>query len=269
MDKDEQAPNTPPEAPAVEKPEPTEAAPEIKITDEPRVEATQAPAGEKDVAAEMDKLLNEETAAPAPEPQPVMGKKHNHVAIIIILSLLVLIAVGFAIFEYLTAQNAKCDCPKCETVECNCENEKEEEKEATSSADYLYIGEWGVKIKIPEGLEKVGYRFDSTTNDSILISGLSEFDQDGLSEDGKVKANQLVNYGLVLVTRMSMEEYNEIKDQPCASCPVSTYSDDNYQYLYKEPNAAYSVSEELIEIEQNITQLIITMVSNPDNFSEI
>ena len=78
----------------------------------------------------------------------MMGKKHNHIAIIIILSLLVLAAVGFAIFEYFTAQNASCDCPKCEQTECDCKEEEEEEE--VLSEDYIYVSEWGIKIKRPE-----------------------------------------------------------------------------------------------------------------------
>ncbi len=186
MDKDEQAPTTSPETPEVEKPaEPAEApkveetskAEEASETEAPVTETTTAEAtptetesttaetalvetepAKSDVAAEMDRLLNEEAASSKPEQEvkPMVGKSHNHVGIIIVLSFLVLISVGFAIYMYLTSnKKVPCDCPKCEQTECNCDKDDDDE---TSSADYIYVGEWGVKFKKPE-ISNVNYAY--------------------------------------------------------------------------------------------------------------
>ncbi len=286
MDKDEQAPATPPTTPEVEKPEEpivetpaAEEPAEAPATETPAVEtpaaeptATETPAVEgpavettpadNNVAAEMDKLLNDDAAqaAPAPEPQPMMGKSHNHVGIIIILSILVLLSVGFAIFEYITASNASCDCPKCEKTECNCEEGEEEE---VSSEDYLYIGEWGIKIKIPEGLEEVGYHSGSIDNDLIYISGVKS----GLSAEEKtaVEASGLLNGNLVGLSRVAAEAY---KNDNCeASCPTPTYAADDYQYMYASPQT--TTYESVADIEVSTVQLIVNMLKDTGNFSEI
>ncbi|MBQ6510422.1 hypothetical protein IJI94_00420 [Candidatus Saccharibacteria bacterium] len=174
MDKDEQAPATPPVTPEVEKPE------------EPKTEAPKEEAPvENNVAAEMDKLLKEDATkvTPAPESQPMIGKKHNHIGIIILLSILVLLSVGFAIFVYFTAgQGKECDCPKCETPECNCEKEEEEEEE-TSASDYIYVSEWGVKIKLPDDWNTSLSRYDYLNGHPQAVSGITIYERvDGTDE---------------------------------------------------------------------------------------
>lgn len=242
MDKDEQAPSTPPETPEVEKTEPAEAAPEIKITDEPKVKTTEAPVEEKkDVAAEMDKLLNDEAAAPTPAPQPMMGKKHNHVGIIILLSILVLLSVGFAIFVYFTAgQGKECDCPKCETPECNCE--KEEEEEEVSSKDYIYISEWGIKIKKPENWSDsfIYYSYYNVDRGGNFV--IAETEVDNMTEDNP----NLSKVGLTLFL-----------DEDCVES-------DNTICINSDDITGLSV-----QYDSEVSDSLINHFSNVENYSKI
>lgn len=258
-----EAPKKEPEAP---KTEPVSA----PVAEEPKAEPTTA----NDVAAEMDRLLKESSAEDKhkPEPQLMFGKKHNHVGIIIFLSLLVLAAVGFAIFEYMTTQNAAtCECQKCEQAECDCEEE-------SISKDYLYISEWGIKIKIPKGLDHVGYSFGSTTNDVLYISGIKS----GLSETERNSVDAIGTFfkGGIMLARQTVEKNNNCSsgeetelDMSCALAqyPVA-YSTDEYVYMYnedlEEPLWTDGANESLTSIEQDTIQLIIDMLSNQENYSE-
>lgn len=110
-------------------------------------------------------------SAPAPVQQPVEVKKKKGcpIAVVIICLILAIGGVGFGIFEMLTINNINqtpetpdSEMSKCD---CNCEYSKNDEKEnneiktnpeeiEVKSNDYIYIGDFGLKIN------KAGFEID-------------------------------------------------------------------------------------------------------------
>ena len=130
------------------------------------------------------------------------------------------------------------------------------------TADYIYVGEWGVKIKIPENLKKVSYVINAWGNSddkSLCVSGVT-------GDDGRLPdfANLYENFpGLGCIALESKDS----TDQPLNATRV--FSDDLYNYVYSGPQAVYSTSDEEVDWEVESVQLVKEMLSNQENYSAI
>lgn len=135
--------------------------------------------------------------------------------------------------------------------------------------NYIYVGEWGMKIKIPESLNMVSYA-SKWTNDNyaglgehinLVISGVNSY-EGSLPDFANMYKN---TSGLLAATRVPSGT-----EMPLASPPSFIFSEGGYDYYYFNPQAVYSYEDEgLINQEVESTQLIRDMLSNPDNWSAI
>lgn len=83
-----------------------------------------------------------------------------------------------------------------------------------NTADYIYVGEWGLKFKIPENLEKVSYKVDSwdTANSAgtgLCVSGATTGHGDGIPTFLNPSTDNYNNYLRVCInknTRSTNEE---------------------------------------------------------------
>lgn len=139
------------------------------------------------------------------------------------------------------------------------------------SKDYIYIGEWGIKIKIPDGLKYIDYSFENSISDgnneypedysTILFNGIA-------SSSDKTSAKEFLRQARV----------NRCYTAWISRTPKSTFDirgqlifeDENYNYSYMHSQAACSdgkVGSTDVESEGN--SLIINMLTDSSNYSRI
>ena len=135
-----------------------------------------------------------------------------------------------------------------------------------NTADYIYVGEWGLKIKIPENLKRVGYNYVGRSDDvyrNLYVSGVSE-DSDGLPDFANTSMNPL---GIGAVARYSLDADPEVSSSEYLGKLV--FSDEKYGYYYGSPQAYYSGDENKKELEIKSIEIIKEMLTNPENYSKI
>ncbi len=130
------------------------------------------------------------------------------------------------------------------------------------TADYIYVGEWGLKIKIPEELKMVSYRFQhykySGQEDvtSVTVAGTMD-DMDILPDFGRIEKCD----GLGSIGRL--EKGTETLERGLV------FSDDYYDYYYSHPQVTCSVDQSEQELENTVTDVIEQMLKNKENYSKI
>lgn len=137
--------------------------------------------------------------------------------------------------------------------------------EVLNTTDYIYVGEWGLKIKIPEGLSTVSYEFSyGSGNTKIAVWGVdcSKGGCQAFPEFADVNKNSSMSLG-------SVSRFSKGTELSPASAPTLVFSDDEYDYYYYHPQAVYSMNEDEKELEASSTVMIKEMLSNKDNYSKI
>lgn len=134
------------------------------------------------------------------------------------------------------------------------------------TVDYIYVGEWGLKIEIPEGLNYISYEFkqhggaDQTEGSTVTVSGTVG---DSLSDFANMYKN---GSPLGAIDRVLKGTYGDGLD-----CQYSSlvFSDDDYNYCYEHPQSVYSTSQEEQDLEVKTVDLIEQMLNNAENYSSI
>ena len=139
------------------------------------------------------------------------------------------------------------------------------------SKDYIYVGEWGIKIKIPDGLEYVDYSFENSISDgnneypedysTILFSGIAS-SSDKTSAKEFLRQSRVNRCYTAWISRTPKSNF-EIRGQ-------LIYEDDNYNYSYMHSQATCSdgaVGSTTAESDGN--SLIINMLTDSSNYSKI
>ena len=139
-----------------------------------------------------------------------------------------------------------------------------------NSKDYVYIGEWEIKIKIPEGLGYVDYSFINYISDgeNEYPSDYSAIAFNGVaSSSNKTAANEYLrqarvgNCYVASISRTPKTTF-EIRGQ-------LIYEDNNYNYVYNHAQAACSNGDSgstTAETEGNL--LIKNMLTSSSNYSK-
>jgi len=132
---------------------------------------------------------------------------------------------------------------------------------AVGPEDYIYVGEWGLKIKIPEGLNKVSYVFrhaeDSRmdTDSSLEVTGVLV---DAYMLPDFAKLGECSGQGVIMRTGSDKEISNNAK---------LVYSDSEYKYWFSGSQSY--CKQEAAEQEEEVRQKISNMLSNSENYSKI
>lgn len=135
-----------------------------------------------------------------------------------------------------------------------------------NTADHIYVGEWGYKIKIPEELNYVGYELkygEATPDLKEGSSSLAIFATVGNSLSDF--ANMYVNDSpLGVINRIEKDAYGD------ADCLYSAlvFSDESYNYCYMHPQDVYSIDADEQDLEVKTVDVIKQMLTNPDNYTE-
>ncbi len=137
------------------------------------------------------------------------------------------------------------------------------------TSDYVYIGEWGIKIKIPNGLKNVSYRFSdilyaadeseaSHAAQSVCVSGILDdmaYTPDSFTlNDGKI--------GFGCLERMQKDIVVE-----GGSVPAEVKEIGDYKYYYAHPQALMSQDPQEQAWEQQAVELVQNMLSTASNLT--
>lgn len=140
-----------------------------------------------------------------------------------------------------------------------------------NTANYIYVGEWGIKIKKSEKIEKLSYvwysydrNYYTDSDSSFCISGVVGY-------DGKLPgfASLGVNFpGMVCLKRLPNGS-----EPSHSGKPTKAFSDGKYDYWFNFGVTAFSnTSGEYIEEldkESESDHALYEMLNNPDNYSAI
>ena len=129
----------------------------------------------------------------------------------------------------------------------------------SNPTDYIYISDWNLKIKIPEGLAISSYKLNLNT---FCISGVSS-GHDKTYPDFSL--NDKNSPGLGCITRSwEQEPYPDTKF-------VYSYEDNGatINLAYSRPQVLYSVDENEKNWETESIELVANMLSTPENYSFI
>ena len=212
----------------------------------------------------------------APEQNNVMDnsgeKKKGGNGMLIGLVLCVIAAVagiGFGVWVMMDGNTQKDNYEKQISSLRNQINELQEKtsEDAADKGEYIYVGEWGIKIKIPGDLSITGYNYRTSresfwgkTAGELAIWGFKGDD----SQDVPAFADSSKNAESI-GTVMRFVKGAELRPE---STPSLLYSDDEYDYYYKRLNVPYSIDESEQNWESESNDLIYQMISNKDNYSE-
>ncbi len=151
------------------------------------------------------------------------------------------------------------------------QNETKPSENYIASADYIYIGEWGMKIKIPKGLKNVSYRFENTIYaddpkytfsgeqiETLCVSGI--LDEMNYTPETFMILQNSAGFGCLF---RHLGELN----RPITSAQTVGQKD-GYYYYYTRSQAELSTNEAEQEQESKISTLIEQMLTNPDNLTK-
>lgn len=129
---------------------------------------------------------------------------------------------------------------------------------------YIYISQWGIKIKMPETLTITGYKYVMDAGmETVYISGI-DCSENGRCQYAPEFSNMKIeNHSLGAVSRQNSEGY-ELTDNAKL---VTTIGD--YVYSYGHPHSVSSTDESEKEWEVKSVEAIEAALTNPDNYSEI
>lgn len=130
---------------------------------------------------------------------------------------------------------------------------------AENPADYIYIGEWGTKIKISDELTNISYAYvDDNSKDTCGVLMLTASTKGDGSKPDFVRSSGQVSDYLGAITRCSNEDAR----------PYGTPVDINEPgYAYSYNVIQYSITN--TEWEAESVAAIKNMLTNPDNYSAI
>ncbi|MBR3052395.1 hypothetical protein IKG60_02115 [Candidatus Saccharibacteria bacterium] len=133
------------------------------------------------------------------------------------------------------------------------------------TANYIYVGEWGLKIRIPDELSKISYLVDyrasEQNEDYLYINGVFG-NPDNIPSFLNTSTEE---HWLGCLHRLVQGEEPALRD----SAGVLVTTIDGYEYYYGQPQAIQSTNEQDREFELETVDLIKQMLTNSENYSKI
>lgn len=230
-----------------------------------------------------------------PTSSPSPAKPHSNTPLIIILVILALAGIGGSIWGIISTLNNKSEISalkadvenksntiskveealgiELEKTQGNNDNSGDSSTELPSisqpnksDSKYIYVGEWGIKIKIPENLSYVGYEYtpktDDITADAICVTGAKQGGGSGVPEF--VVGNASNYYAMPRLGCLS--RYASPDQIPIASGPSETLEIGGYTYGYTGPQAVVTTIQDEVQWELDSVAIIQEMLTK--NLSE-
>lgn len=117
--------------------------------------------------------------------------------------------------------------------------------------DYIYIGAWGAKIKIPENLKGISYIYDNHSRLSLCVNGIANGGQYA-PEFADIHKN---TDGLGCIMQYFDSELTEEQKQ------TASFSNGDFYLIYSHPQAVYSVDKDEQNWEVESVNLIQEMLT--------
>jgi hypothetical protein len=142
---------------------------------------------------------------------------------------------------------------------------------SVNTEDYIYVGEWGLKIKIADGLNYVSYDYhhsggpDQTEGTTLSISATTSNE---LNDFANPYRNTSSLGAISRTKKGTYEAMGYTSNEGCAVSSTLVFSDDEYNYCYSHPQDVYSLNEEDQKLEIASVNLIQTMLSTASNYSK-
>ncbi|MBQ9017382.1 hypothetical protein IJ103_04080 [Candidatus Saccharibacteria bacterium] len=203
---------------------------------------------------------------------PTESKKLNKATVLMAILMLLMLGVTITFIVLWANEKNKNDQAAAEPTVCDATTSENGTKdELRSDPDYLYIGQWGIKIKIPESLKNLHYSYRAAGKDRFSYSDgtLKIYDHEsqitvgGTDGEGEGVAPEFASGNLGAVSRYEAGTY------ACeASCPTLAATIDNYEYYYVHPQTLVSTDQSDVEWETSSVNLIEQMLSNENNYAK-
>ena len=230
------------------------------------------------------------TSMPTPKPEPAFGnggsvvegkggKKTGWILAIVFLLIVAAGGVGFGVWAMMDG-NAQKDVLNSQISALKQQNSELQDKlgnggdtiinidadgNEVNTADYIYVGEWGLKIKIPENLEDINYVYlgDGYAGLCTTVGVSAAIAKNGSGVPSFVKSSVESNSYLGYIQRCPLDVEYEYY-----SSTVSV-EDDEFRYYYNHPQDVYSIDEAEKSWETESVDLIQSMLTNMENYSKI
>lgn len=134
--------------------------------------------------------------------------------------------------------------------------------DAEGAKDYVYVVDWGLKIKVPDNLEVLTYMYDHVGSNTVLkVSGAT---REGQAIPDFASISKCV---LGVVERFSRAnvEAGMVPDW----YPSAFMSEDDYDYYYIGPQMLCTEGQRYASWEQSTVDVIREMLTQPSNYSKI
>lgn len=193
----------------------------------------------------------------------------------VICSILALAGVGFGVYEMMNkpaTQDLKIQVKDTDGEITTIETDKIEKTDdgktitiadsvaETSSKDYIYVGRWGLKIKVGDELEEVTYKFGYDPSTSAWSLQLS----------GGLKGGQDL-YEFSLIDKCSLGAVTKVKKEHSESYAhyggKLVMTDGDYEFYYSHPQDICG-PEWSKESETKVAEAIERILTNPDNYTK-
>lgn len=195
--------------------------------------------------------------------QPAPAKQDNANLALIMIIVLAILAIGgiaFGVITFIsnTQEIAKLNDTIIEQETALQDNIALAKTDDNSTNKYIYIGEWGIKIKIPEELSWVGYDFmPSDKTSSIAVYGAKgQFDA---RPEFLNAIDPGSGYGFITRAPLGYGSVGGLK----------VFSNGGYDYYYTILQKAITDNAEQAELESASKALVETMLTTVDNYSPI
>lgn len=135
------------------------------------------------------------------------------------------------------------------------------ETSSADTTDYIYVAEWGLKIKIPENLTVTGYEY-------AMSAGYTSLELWGNTKDGQYFpdfANTEKNQSCL----GSISRYARGAEIPMASSLSLVFSSGQFDYYYNHPQSTFSVDENERTWEVESVDAVEQMLSAPGSYLKI
>ncbi|MBQ2660203.1 hypothetical protein IJF86_02190 [Candidatus Saccharibacteria bacterium] len=200
--------------------------------------------------------VSPEPIAPSFAPEP---KKKSNV-LTLLFAFIAVLGIGFGVYG-MFLQPAK-EKVVYKTVETTSDNESDNASPSLiASSDYLYISDWGLKIKLPTAVDtsRVSYSYDSSDPNGSFLRIWGQKTGTSIADFANPEKNA---GGLVTLSIVS-------SDYGCeASCPTLITLKTGEKIAVGHPQAVYSTDAASSAEEQEVVSALFEALTNPDNYSE-
>lgn len=150
------------------------------------------------------------------------------------------------------------------------DDDNNENPATIASSDYIYIGEWGIKLRIPEGLKNVSYRFSNFVHQdgnseiypydktkTVCVSAILD------EMDYTPESFSILNNSFGCLTQLKESDADQFTPEE-----IVKIDDEVFRYKYPEDIRSISTNEQEQNWGTKIIPLVQQMLTNPDNISK-